>query len=66
MTRYILTFLLATGASGVLAMEEKVAVVPGSAFGGSGEGFIRISFATSVEKILEGIKRIKRFLSNRI
>ena len=49
-----------------LLMEKKVAIVPGSAFGGSGEGFIRISFAASVEIILEGINRIKRFLSNRM
>ncbi len=49
-----------------LLMEEKVAIVPGSAFGDSGEGFIRISFAASVEIILEGIERIKRFLANRM
>ncbi|MBO8161439.1 MAG: pyridoxal phosphate-dependent aminotransferase [Thermosipho sp. (in: Bacteria)] len=42
-------------------LEEKlVALVPGSAFGA--EGFVRLSFANSIEKIEEGFKRIERFL----
>lgn len=45
-----------------LLIEEKVAVVPGSVFGDSGEGFIRCSYATSMEQLQEAIKRIRRFL----
>ena len=43
---------------------EKVAVVPGVAFGPSGEGFVRISYATSLEQLKEALERIKRFLSH--
>ncbi|NMA61173.1 MAG: aminotransferase class I/II-fold pyridoxal phosphate-dependent enzyme [Firmicutes bacterium] len=43
---------------------EKVAVVPGSAFGASGEGFIRCSYAYSVEAIEEALRRIERFIQN--
>jgi aminotransferase len=39
-----------------------VVVVPGSGFGEAGEGFIRISYATSEENIKEGLKRIKTFV----
>jgi aminotransferase len=39
-----------------------VVVVPGSGFGEAGEGFIRISYATSEENIKEGLKRIKAFV----
>jgi aminotransferase len=39
-----------------------VVVVPGSGFGEAGEGFIRISYATSEENIKEGLKRIKSFV----
>lgn len=41
---------------------EKVAVVPGSAFGASGEGFIRCSYAYSIEDIEEALRRIERFV----
>lgn len=44
---------------------EKVAVVPGSAFGASGEGFVRCSYAYSLESINEALKRIERFIQNR-
>lgn len=44
-----------------LLHEEKVAVVPGNAFGPSGEGFVRISYAYSIEKIKTALERIKRF-----
>ncbi|MDF0590875.1 aminotransferase class I/II-fold pyridoxal phosphate-dependent enzyme [Candidatus Methanocrinis natronophilus] len=47
-----------------LLKEERVAAVPGNAFGESGEGFIRCSYATSKEEILEAIDRIERFLAN--
>jgi len=42
--------------------EIGVAVVPGSAFGSLGEGYVRISYATSMEKVEEGARRIVRFL----
>ncbi len=45
-----------------LLNEEKVAVVPGNAFGASGEGFIRCSYAYSIENIQEALKRIERFV----
>lgn len=45
-----------------LLEEEKVAVVPGNAFGEAGEGHVRISYAYSIETINEAIKRIERFM----
>ncbi|MBC7225326.1 MAG: aminotransferase class I/II-fold pyridoxal phosphate-dependent enzyme [Anaerolineae bacterium] len=45
-----------------LLEEEKVAVVPGSAFGAGGEGFIRCSYATAYEKIEEALERMARFV----
>lgn len=42
--------------------EEKVAAVPGSAFGNSGEGFLRISYAYSIDNLKEAMARLKRFL----
>ncbi|KUK43695.1 MAG: aminotransferase class I/II-fold pyridoxal phosphate-dependent enzyme [Methanothrix sp.] len=47
-----------------LLKEQKVAAVPGNAFGDSGEGFIRCSYATSREEILEAVDRIERFLAD--
>ena len=44
---------------------EEVAVVPGTAFGSSGAGFVRASFSTSYERIIEATNRIDRFV-NRI
>ncbi len=41
--------------------EEKVAVVPGTAFGSSGEGFIRISYAYSLDTLKTAMERLKRF-----
>ena len=49
-----------------LLKEEKVAVVPGDAFGKYGEGFIRCSYAYSVEELKEALVRIERFVSKRI
>ncbi|MBP3038616.1 aminotransferase [Bacillaceae bacterium Marseille-Q3522] len=46
-----------------LLLEEKVAVVPGSAFGESGEGHIRCSYASSMEQLQEAIKRMQHFLA---
>ncbi len=45
-----------------LLYEKRVAVVPGTAFGDCGEGFVRISYAYSVEHLQEAIKRIRAFL----
>ena len=45
-----------------LLMEEKLAVVPGTAFGDCGEGFIRISYAYSLENLKEAMSRIQRFV----
>jgi aminotransferase len=45
-----------------LLMEEKVAVIPGSAFGQCGEGYIRCCYATSLPEIKEALKRIDRFV----
>ncbi len=45
-----------------LLEEEKVAVVPGTAFGDCGEGFIRISYAYSLEDLKEAIGRVGRFV----
>ncbi|MGP6145679.1 aminotransferase class I/II-fold pyridoxal phosphate-dependent enzyme [Jeotgalibaca sp. A122] len=45
-----------------LVLEEKVAVVPGSAFGAPGEGFIRISYAYSIEELREAFLRLGKFI----
>jgi aminotransferase len=45
-----------------LLMEERVAVVPGSAFGSSGAGFVRASYATSEENIERALERMARFM----
>ena len=45
-----------------LLYSKSVAVVPGNAFGESGEGFVRVSYSYSVAHIKEAIKRIKEFL----
>ena len=45
-----------------LLMEEKVAVVPGSAFGDAGMGFVRCSYATSYEQIEKALEKIGHFL----
>lgn len=44
--------------------QEKVAVIPGNAFSDFGEGFIRISFAQSMEELKKGLDGIERFLSS--
>jgi aminotransferase len=45
-----------------LLQEEQVAVVPGSAFGAGGEGFVRLCYATAYEKIEEALTRMERFM----
>ncbi len=47
-----------------LLENQKVAVVPGNAFGQSGEGFIRVSYAYSLKHLMEALKRIQAFLDN--
>ena len=47
-----------------LLIKEHVALVPGSAFGESGKGHIRCSYATSIDKISEALARIGNFLKN--
>jgi aminotransferase len=44
-------------------MEKNVAVVPGNAFGESGEGFIRCAYAVSMDKLREAAERIIEFVS---
>jgi aminotransferase len=51
-------------ASGLLK-EKEVAVVPGTAFGSSGEGFFRASYSTSYEKLVEACNRIEAYTSAR-
>ena len=47
-----------------LLMEQKVAVVPGTAFGESGEGFVRISYSYSVNHLLEALSKIEKFVNS--
>ena len=46
-----------------LLKEEELAVVPGTAFGECGEGFVRISYAYSLDELREAMSRIERFIS---
>lgn len=46
-----------------LLMEERVAVVPGSAFGECGEGFLRISYAYSLEDLKKALARLEKFIT---
>ena len=64
---YVFPCVSSTGLSSTefcerLLMEEKVAIVPGNAFGTSGEGFARACYAYSIEKILEAMKRVENFV----
>ena len=45
-----------------LLEEQKVAVVPGGAFGQSGEGHVRISYSYSVDHLIEALGRIEAFV----
>ena len=47
-----------------LLQEEKVAVVPGTAFGACGEGYVRCCYATSLPELEEALVRIRRFVNN--
>ena len=46
-----------------LLEEEKVAIVPGTAFGASGEGFLRISYAYSIDNLRKALTRLSRFVT---
>ncbi|MDK2821370.1 MAG: aminotransferase [Clostridia bacterium] len=68
---YIFPSIEVTGLSSVdfaeeLLKEEKVAVVPGNAFGKSGEGFIRCSYAASMNELTEAMNRMERFVVKRL
>jgi aminotransferase len=45
-----------------LLREEKVAVVPGNAFGPGGDGFVRVCYATAYEKLEEALHRLEKFM----
>ncbi len=67
---YVFPCIQSTGMSSMefatqLLQEEKVAVIPGSAFGASGEGFVRCSYATAMEEIQEALVRLRRFLKKK-
>ena len=67
---YAFPSIKATGLSSMdfsqgLLKEQKVAVVPGSAFGKSGEGYIRISYASSMDNLRQALQRIQVFLRNK-
>ena len=64
---YAFPSIARTGMSGdefamTLLEEEEVAMVPGEAFGASGAGFMRASYATAYEKIEEALNRLERFM----
>jgi aminotransferase len=64
---YLFPSIKSTGLSSMdfakkLLAEQKVAVVPGTAFGACGEGYIRCCYATSYEELSEALKRIKIFV----
>ena len=44
-----------------LLMEHKVLVVPGTALGSCGEGYVRACYASSMDNIIEAMKRVKKF-----
>ena len=46
-----------------LLKAKKVAVVPGTAFGGCGEGFVRISYAYSINSLKEALGRIEEYIT---
>ena len=45
--------------------KAKVGITPGIDFGANGEGYVRISYANSLENIAEGLRRIEEYLNNR-
>ncbi len=68
---YIFPSVKQTGLSSLAFAEEllkaeKVALVPGDAFGACGEGFVRCSYASSTTNLSEALTRIGRFVKNRL
>lgn len=66
---YIFPDITSTGLSSEdfaekILMQEHVALVPGNAFGECGEGFVRCSYATSIEHISEALARIEHFVNH--
>lgn len=69
-TFYVFANITPTGLSSddfaaELLKEEKVAVVPGTAFGASGEGFVRMSYATSMDNLKKAMTKIEDFIRKR-
>lgn len=67
---YVFANVAATGMDGdkfatELLTAQKVAVVPGQAFGEAGKNFIRCSYATSMQNLNEAVRRIEKFIQNR-
>jgi aminotransferase len=67
---YVFPSIRSTGLSSeefaeALLKEERVAVVPGTAFGEGGEGHVRCSYASSLEQIREALVRMERFVGRR-
>lgn len=65
---YVFCFIKPTGLDSVefasrLLKTQRVAVVPGTAFGPSGKGYIRISYASSMDNLREAMLRIEKFVS---
>ncbi len=68
---YIFPSIKCTGMNSIefaeeLLKEEKVAVVPGNAFGDCGEGYIRCSYASSIDNLKKALEGIERFVSKRV
>jgi aminotransferase len=68
---YIFPSVKKTGLSSLAFAEEllkaeKVALVPGDAFGACGEGFVRCSYASSTANLTEALTRIDRFVKTRL
>jgi len=59
------TGMSATEFAEELLKAERVAVVPGEAFGPGGKGFVRCCYATSADELREALRRMERFLKNR-
>ena len=59
------TGLTSTEFAEALLREERVAVVPGTAFGECGEGFVRCAYAASTEALTEALQRMGRFVARR-
>ncbi|MCL2409513.1 MAG: aminotransferase class I/II-fold pyridoxal phosphate-dependent enzyme [Oscillospiraceae bacterium] len=64
---YVFPSIKSTGLSSAefcekFLLQEKIAVIPGSAFGAGGEGFVRICYASSMENITIALERMKRFV----